>query len=335
MSDLGGGSLSGQGESTPPQQPAAEPSTRYTLFTGPNGIRAGWRLLIFSAMVSGPILVLSLMAKYLTAGQPQPHPQASGVSPLLVGIGELMTFGYLVLVTGILGLIENRSYAHYGLPWRTPFPKNFWVGLFWGFVSISLLLGGIGALHGFQIDGFATHGRAALVAGLEWGFAFLMVGFFEEFTFRGYALFTLTTGIKFPLAAVVCSALFAYVHADNPGESKFGLAQVFVFGIFACLVIRRTGNMWWPIGFHAAWDWGQTYFYGVPDSGLPASSALLKTEFHGPTWLTGGATGPEASVLCLVTLIIATLAVLWRYKTVKYPDPTALGPRPRGLGEKS
>ena len=333
MGDIGGGSLSGLGESASPQQPAAEHLSQYTVFTGPNGIRAGWRMLIFSAIVGTPYLLLTAVGKILTAGQPQPQPPAGAFSPLIVGVGELLIFGFLVLVTGIMGLIENRSYAHYGLPWRRPFPKNFWVGLFWGFVSISLLLGGIGAFHGFHIDGLATHGRAALVAGLEWGFAFLMVGFFEEFTFRGYALFTLTTGIKFPLAAVVCSALFAYAHTSNPGESKFGLAQVFVFGIFACLVIRRTGNMWWPIGFHAAWDWGQTYFYGVPDSGLPASSALLKTEFHGPKWLTGGATGPEASVFCLVVLIIAMLAVMWRYKTVQYPDPTALGPRPRNLGE--
>ena len=309
--------------------PEVEPPLQYTLFTGPNGMRAGWRFLIFSAMIGTPYILLTAIGKILTAGNPPPQPQPGQLSPLIVGIGEFLTFGFLVLITGIMGLIENRSYAHYGLPWRTPFPKNFWVGLFWGFVSISLLMGAIGALHGFQIDGLATHGRAALISGLEWAFAFLMVGFFEEFTFRGYALFTLTTGVKFPLAAILCSLPFAYAHTGNQGESPFGLAQVFLFGIFACLVIQRTGNMWWPIGFHAAWDWGQTYFYGVPDSGLPATSALLKTEFHGPTWLTGGATGPEASVLCLVVLIIAMLAVIWRYKTVKYPDPAALGPRPR------
>lgn len=307
---------------------APPPPAPYTIFTGPNGLRAGWRLSIFVLIIGTPYLLLTLLARLAaTAGRQAPQP--TQVSALQVAFLEFLTFAFVMLVSGIMGLIENRSFAHYGLPWRTPFPKNFWVGLFWGFVSISALLGGIAALHGFRVVGLATHGREALVSGLEWGAAFLMVGFFEEFLFRGYVLFTLTTGIKFIPASLACSLFFAYAHTGNQGESAFGLAQVFVFGMFACLVIQRTGNMWWPIGFHAAWDWGQTYFYGVPDSGLPSSGALLKTEFHGSKWLTGGATGPEASVLSLVVLIIAILVVAWKYKTVQYPDPTALGPRPR------
>ena len=145
--------------------------------------------------------------------------------------------------------------------------------------------------------------------------------------FRGYMQFTLTTGIGFWPAALLMSALFAFAHTTNSGESLFGLIQVAAFGIFACIALRRTGNLWWPIGFHAAWDWGQTFFYGVPDSGLKASRNFLHAEFNGPKWLTGGSTGPEGSVLTLVALIVASLLVMRAYREVRYPDPDGLGLR--------
>jgi uncharacterized protein len=315
-------------QSTVPQSPA-----RYTIFTGPNGLRAGWRLAIFAAIIGTPYVFLMWVGRMMMKGLPAPKP--GPISPLTIGFGELMTFGFIVLVTGLMGLMENRSYAHFGLPWRTPFPRHFWVGLLWGFVSISALMAGIAAGHGFHIDGLATHGSAALLSGAGWALAFLFVGLFEEFFFRGYLLFTLTTGIGFWPSAVICAAFFAYAHTGNSGETPFGIAQVALFGLFACLALRRTGNLWWPIGFHAAWDWGQTYFYGVPDSGLPASSALLRTHFHGPNWLTGGPTGPEASIFSLVVLILATALVAWNYRGVKYPDPDALGPRPRSQVQRN
>jgi uncharacterized protein len=313
------------------QEPQKNEPAQHPVFYGPNGLRAGWRLSIFATMIGGPYLFFVWIGRMLTQGLPSKPPGGPPeFGPLAIGFGELLTFGFIVLVTGIMGLIENRSYSHYGLPWRKPFPKHFWSGLLWGFVSISALMGMIAVGHGFRIEGLATHGRAALISGAEWCFVFLFVGLFEEFFFRGYALFTLTTGIGFWPSAILCAAYFGYAHTGNPGETAFGIAQVAVFGIFAALVLQRTGNLWWPIGFHMAWDWGQTYFYGVPDSGLPSTSPLLRTEFHGPIWLTGGTTGPEASVCSLVVLIIAIGLVAWRYNGVKYPDPEALGPRPRG-----
>src|SRR5579863_2436870 len=171
-----------------PQSPAL-----YTIFTGPNGLRAGWRLAIFAAIIGTPYVFLMWVGRMMMKGLPAPKP--GPISPLTIGFGELMTFGFIVLVTGLMGLMENRSYAQYGLPWRTPFPRHFWAGLLWGFVSISALMAGIAAGRGFHIDGLATHGSAALFSGAGWALAFLLVGLFEEFFFRGYLLFTLTTGI--------------------------------------------------------------------------------------------------------------------------------------------
>jgi len=316
---------------TPP--PSAEPE-RNAIFYGPNGLRAGWRVLIFVAIVYGFVRLISLIGHYL-AHKYGHGPASPGqiitttLTPGLIAISELASFALILGVTLIMRRIEQRKFACYGLPLQKPFPKYFWEGLLWGFFSISGVLLMIFLFHGFRITGIDTHGSALALSTVEWTFAFLAVGFSEEFMFRGYMQFTLTTGIGFWPAALLMSALFAYAHTGNSGESVFGLIQVAAFGIFACIALQRTGNLWWPIGFHAAWDWGQTFFYGVPDSGLNASHNFLHSEFHGSKWLTGGSTGPEASIFTLICLIIVSLLILWKYREVRYPDTEALGLRGR------
>jgi membrane protease YdiL (CAAX protease family) len=34
-----------------------------------------------------------------------------------------------------------------------------------------------------------------------------------------------------------------------------------------CLRSWYTKSLWWAIGLHAGWDWGQSFFYGVPNGG--------------------------------------------------------------------
>lgn len=321
--------------------PATEPGSTYTapppaepernaIFYGPNGLRAGWRALIFIAILVFIIFLINVTGHYLRRkfGHSPVNPgqiATTSLTPGLVAVGELASLAVILVASLIMGRIEHRKLAHYGLPWRRPFPKYFWEGLLWGFLSISGVLFVIFLFHGFRITGVDTHGSALALSAIEWTLAFLAVGFSEELTFRGYMQFTLTTGIGFWPAALLMSALFAYAHTGNSGETVFGLIQVAAFGIFACIALQRTGNLWWPIGFHAAWDWGQTFFYGVPDSGLNASHNFLHSEFHGPKWLTGGSTGPEASIFTLISLVIVSLLILWKYRTVRYPDPEALG----------
>ena len=157
-----------------------------------------------------------------------------------------------------------------------------------GFCSISLALLGIFALHGFRITGVAIQGNKIPVAALQWGLAFVLVGLAEEFSFRGYLQYTLTTGMGFWPSAALLSVLFAVAHARNPGESRPGLISIVGFALLFCLFLRRRGTLWLAVGFHTGWDWGQTFFYGVSDSGLPAYHNLFNCSFDGPAWLTGG-----------------------------------------------
>ena len=102
------------------------------------------------------------------------------------------------------------------------------------------------------------------------------------------------------------SGLFAFGHAFNSNESVVGVAAVVLFGLLLCLFLRRTGNLWCAVGFHAAYDWGQT-LYGVPDSGMVPYHSLFNSVLSGPRWLTGGMVGPEASILTPIALLIVAV----------------------------
>jgi membrane protease YdiL (CAAX protease family) len=103
------------------------------------------------------------------------------------------------------------------------------------------------------------HGTAILTAAAAWGLAFLLSGLAEEFLFRGYAQFTLTTGMGFWPSAFLLSGLFGLIHATNGGEALLGDLSVVSFGLLLCLFLRRTGNLWCAVGFHMGYDWGQTF----------------------------------------------------------------------------
>lgn len=295
-----------------------------SVFHGPNGIRAGWRVVIFLALVvlAGIVVVVVLMVLGLAkAGGSLANIAVSGLTPLGLDITEGLLLFCTAAPAAIMGLIEGRKFGQYGLPARSAFRKDFWIGGAVGFLSISGCLLGIFVLRGFHFAGFAIHGQTIISATLAWGLTFVLVGLAEEFSFRGYLQFTLTTGVGFWPAAIVLSLLFGLAHKGNPGETYFGLFSVVLFGLVFCLVLQRTGNLWWAVGFHAGWDWGQTFFYGVPDSGIAPYHNLLNSSFQGPRWLTGGTVGPEASVFTPIVLLLFAFLFTRVYRENRYQAP--------------
>ena len=89
-------------------------------------------------------------------------------------------------------------------------------------------------------------------------------------------------------------------------------AAEFVALVF-CLSVRVTGSALWAIGCHAAWDWAETFFYGTADSGLTAPGHFLTAKAAGNPLLSGGADGPEGSVLVLGVLLLLLLALIALY----------------------
>jgi len=278
-----------------------------TIFFGSNGLRPGWSFALYVGMFG-----------LIVAG--------GGWWGGALHFGELWSqlfseFGVLVaavIPALVMGRIEGRSWGAYGLPLRDAFSKWFWVGAIWGFLGITLLLEMLHGLHAFDFGHVLLHGMRIVKFGVFWGVLFLLVGFFEEFLLRGYTQFTLARGMGFWPAAALLSTAFGASHLKNPGESWTGALAAGLIGLFFCLTLRRTGSLWFAVGFHAAWDWGESFFYSVPDSGTISPGHLLSSSFHGSRWITGGSVGPEGSVLCFVVIAVAWVAFEKVYPEVKY-----------------
>jgi membrane protease YdiL (CAAX protease family) len=293
-----------------PSPVPVKPSAIQTIFLGPNGIRAGWRLLIFLCIFFTLARGLNFALHRIPAVQKWVAAQPKdSFTPAGAIANEGATVLLLFCAVGIMAIIEKRSFADYGLPMNQALGKRFWQGVPLGFGMLSLLLAMMVALHGFSLDGIGVGGPAAMKYGILYFIAFILVGVFEEFSFRGYMQSTLGSGIGFWPAAIILAFVFGAGHLNNPGEKILGGIMAGSFGLVAAFALRRTGNIWFPIGMHASWDWGETYFYGTPDSGLLASGHLFNSSPHGPAWLSGGSVGPEGSWLVFLILLIWVAAI--------------------------
>jgi membrane protease YdiL (CAAX protease family) len=282
------------------------------IFIGPQGVRAGWRLLIFLAL----LVVFSAAALLL---QRRIGNFGSDFSPTNVIRGEVLSFGIVLIATAIMGGLERRRLADYGLPLRWALGKQFWTGALWGFVMLSVIIAMMAGTHAYLPGGLALSPLEVLKFAPLWALGFLMVGLFEEFAFRGYMQFTLTTGLGFwPAAAITC-VIFAGLHLGNPGENWIGAVEIVLIALFLCLALRRTGNLWFAIGWHMSFDWGESFFYSTPNSGMHATGHMLNATLMGSKWLSGGSVGPEASVFDLIVTIVGILLLAKIYPEAKYP----------------
>jgi membrane protease YdiL (CAAX protease family) len=293
-------------------QQSVSPSVFRRAFYGPSELRAGWRLCIFLCIVIALINASSLMIRRLLHG-------ADGTT--LFFVREVLDFLIFLLASWIMGRIEGRTIADYGLPWRRMFGVQLWQGVLLGFASITGLLVAMRVAGAFYFGSIALHGADIWKWAIVYALVFILVALREEFRARGYGLFTLSAGIGFWPAAILSAAYFGYSHHGNSGEDWVGLFNVGAFGLLASFLLRRTGNLWMPIGLHMAFDWGETYFYGVANSGQTAPGHLLNASSSGPAWLSGGTVGPEGSLLCtLMIAIVWMICAVW-LREVKYPKP--------------
>ncbi|HVW76135.1 MAG TPA: CPBP family intramembrane glutamic endopeptidase [Alloacidobacterium sp.] len=292
----------------PETTPSEETRGIRRVFVGKDGIRAGWSILIFLLIFAALETLFMLVAGHYLRQHMKPK---AAVGPGIALLQEFCQFVLLLVATGIMAAIEKKRVDAYGYAGSAKLAR-FLFGLIWGFVAISILVGVLWKTHLLAFDGSPLHGLIALKYAAGWALVFICVGFFEESLLRGYLQFTLARGIGFWWAALLLSVLFGLAHKGNAGESPVGLFSAGAVGLVFCLSLWYTGSLWWAVGFHAAWDWGQTYFYGTPDSGMIAKGHLLSEHPTGALLWTGGATGPEGSLLIIPLLaLMALLMWLW------------------------
>jgi membrane protease YdiL (CAAX protease family) len=305
---------------------ATQPSYARTLFLGPEGLRPGWGVAFY-------LITFYLLQKVAVDLASSRDFGASGLWSMMLGeFGSLIA---AVIPALVLARVERRPWKAYSLPGKQALGRLFWTGSLWGSAGISLLMFALYGVHAFAFGPIVLQGARLARFAAFWAMMFLLVGLFEEFFLRGYLQFTLARGIGFWPAAVVLSCGFGLIHLRNDGEQWRGILAAAVIGLFFCLTLRRTGNLWFAVGFHAAWDWSETFFYSVPDSGMVAPGHLLSSSLRGSEWLSGGTVGPEGSVLCFVVLAAVWIAFDRIYPKAVVRADDAMGPLPATAGSSS
>ena len=131
----------------------------------------------------------------------------------------------------------------------------------------------------------------------------------EEGLYRGYAFVQLSRALSFWPAAAIISLLFGWAHVGQDGATPISLLFAGLFALVAAYSFLRTGSLWFALGFHAAWNFIQSFVFGLANSGGNSPGSLLSSTLHGSPLLTGGSAGPEGSLLSLLA-IVALAAVV-------------------------
>jgi hypothetical protein len=222
----------------------------------------------------------------------------------------LIGFACALEAAQVMSGMEKRPMSTYGLPARGAFGKLFWQGWLTGLIEVSAVVGLIAAFHGYSFGKLAEHGVIALRYGVSWAVVSVVASLFAEFIFRGYMQYTLADGIGFWPAAEVLSALFAWSEVPHLAKDWIGALILLTVGLFWCLTLRRTGSLWFAVGMHASFTFGGTFLFSASSiTTYPVEGHLSNAILPGPVWLTGGAVGPEGSVLRFLTIGMLFLAI--------------------------
>jgi len=216
-----------------------------------------------------------------------------------VGVGVIMIVLYRIGVR----LLERRRVAE-------------------AFVSTGGRLAALGALIGaalfcvmyavFWWMGFATFAGFRGFDGLpgELGEA-IASGIGEEVIVRGAVFRPLESAFGTLPALILSGALFGALHANNPAATAISTVAIAVeAGLLLGLAYTATRNLWFPIGIHFGWNFTEGGIFNAVISGFP-SNGIFSVPVSGPEIWTGGAFGPEASIVSVVVSLVGATLIGW------------------------
>ncbi len=260
------------------------------------------------------VIVTALTGDWLISPYVNLSPEGSPLDPAALVAFTVVPFGLLLLVLlAWVRFVERRPLAGLGIRGERPvreFLLGHAIGLA-GLLAIVVVIWMVGGLRLIAVAPVLSQ-PVSLVPIVLLLFTFALQASVEELLFRGWLLSVLAKKFNVPTAVIVSSALFSLMHF-NPRTHWLVSVGTLLFALFACAWVLRTRNILGIMGWHAGWNWLLAIGFGLPvtgiDVGLPA--LLLDMQADGPDWLTGGAQGPEASVVCFGYFLLG-IAWMWR-----------------------
>jgi membrane protease YdiL (CAAX protease family) len=269
-----------------------------------------------------PVLALLMVVATALAGsfliEPFVRLDAKGnpVDPAGLMAYTLVPFGLLALLLfGWVRIAENRRLRDIGFAGPRKV-RTFLRGYATGLASMIVLVGVIGLAGGYAVAGAGTawDSPGALLTVVLLVPCLALQSSAEELLFRGWLLDVLRRKHHVAAAVIVSSALFGLLHFTR-GQHGLATASNFLFGVFCCCWVLRSGNVLGAMGWHSGWNWILATGFGLPLSGLDAGIPSLVASLQpvGAHWLHGGAQGPEASVACVAYFLVGSgMLLAWR-----------------------
>jgi uncharacterized protein len=163
------------------------------------------------------------------------------------------------------------------------------------------------------VGGYVEHPKFAGFTGLPVQLATSFAAAIgEELVFRGAIFRIADERLGTAAALLISSILFGLVHAVNPGATLVSAVAIALeAGALLGVAYSASRSLWLPMGLHFGWNFTEGGVFGTAVSG-GQSHGLIESVLSGPTLMTGGAFGPEASVIALAVCLAATAVTgLW------------------------
>ncbi len=247
--------------------------------------------------------------------------------------GRILALGVVFLVNLLLVLLAWHLLER-------KCPRDMWWGfhagwgqsLLWGVLvglgEVLLVFGGMVALGLVEVTwGWHPTGARVVMLAAWWAIVSSVIGpIAEEVLHRGYWFQNVSRGWGIVVATLASAALFGGVHLMNPDAEWLGAVNIALLSVTFVLGMLMTRSLWFPIGWHAAWNFAQFFVAGLPNSGISVAdmelggTTLLVSQPSGPDLLTGGGFGMEASLVNTVVLVAAIGLMAWlrRWQETKY-----------------
>jgi membrane protease YdiL (CAAX protease family) len=274
-------------------------NTRWLTNPDDGRLRAGWRILIFIVLLVAINTGLSI-----------------GLRAMLGGLPRTSYLVFVILATSATlatwlarRFLDKKDFLSLGLTSPRMAVQDLSFGFVLSGVMAAAVFGAMVALGHIDNVEITVSGAAALSLLALPLFVTALVGFWEELVFRGYLLQNMAEGMGMKTAVVVSCILYGAVHAFNPGAGVLSTLIIVLFGYLRIYGYLASGLLWLPMGMHIGWNFFQASVFGYAASGHAEDETLFRHEPAAADWLSGGAFGPEASVLTIPVVLAALVAM--------------------------
>ena len=219
-----------------------------------------------------------------------------------------LTIVWAAIVLGLYALFVRLMEKHWptDLSLRRLIPHTL-LGLLVGLIFMTLVVSTITASGYATVDwnGFSGTQQFSMFM------LFLAVAVGEEMIFRGVIFRWLDERWNTWVALLISAILFGWMHISNENATWWSsLAIAIEAGLLLGAAYKWSGTLWVPIGIHWAWNYVQGNVFGLAVSGMQVGDTILETNVNGPDIITGGAFGPEASIIAVILGTLITIVFL-------------------------